>query len=439
MLSMEKKSFSVTLEKFETNNPNYKLGLHFLQPDINVPLHCTNLIKQGSDVHLHSNSRIFTIVTVQNILQKQFDRFIFIPTFNTEQTHTFDKIQVKTLMVTNNFEPSPLPADLPNLQRLHEYIKNSIKLVRSTQPADIRLTKLHSVAWKFTLMFDNQQQEIHVPYVCLVCRGDVLVNSLPTGTLSDIQHFFMKEFTSICHDKYLVPSQFMELSKKALVDAASRHSVYMYIANFFSSLVYKHIRYMTDYQATGKKDFIGINEFDNHLYSDCEDMAQASYDLMRIFRRVFPSSLSDVQNNISTLCYHVSAWLNEATLGIMQGALGEVRSKKLSNHVWAVILPKETPAVFVEGTKGDFTPNIYQHAIRFWSRDSSNIYDFFLINPDTGQYGMSINFFLSSSFPMKAINQWALKLNTTPIYRDLLFVANMQVETFNLLNYLIKH
>ena len=43
------------------------------------------------------------------------------------------------------------------------------------------------------------------------------------------------------------------------------------------------------------------------------------------------------------------------------------------------------------------------------------------------------------SFPMKAINQWALKLNTTPIYRDLLFVANMQVETFNLLNYLIKH
>jgi hypothetical protein len=440
MLSIENTSFDVTLETFQTNNPSYRLGLHFLLPDADVPLHCTNLIRKGSAVQLRSNSRIFGIITMKNTLKKTVHRFVFIPEFNTEQSHSTGYSTIKTLLTTPNFQAAPNIPSVPNFGRLKAYVQQSLNLIRKTDPVDNRITKLHSVAWDFDLLSKHGSVKVWTPYVCLVCRGDALVNNLKTSNLLDIQHFFMKEVMDICHSKNIQVSNFIQVSKMALENEQSRHAAYIYIANFFSALVHKHIKYMTDYAATGgeRKDAIGINEFDNVLYSDCEDMAQASFDLMRVFRKVFPSSKEDVKNNVSTFCYHVSAWLNEATLGIMQGAIGATRGDKLGNHVWAVILPKETPPVFVEGTKGDFTPSLYQYIIRFWTRNSSGVYDYFFINPDTGQYGMPANFFLSTHQPIKTMDTWSLKLNTTPIYRDLLFAANIQVDTFDILNYLIN-
>ncbi|OUV37678.1 MAG: hypothetical protein CBC48_00090 [bacterium TMED88] len=437
MLSIEKKSFSVTLERFKTNNPNYSLGLHFLLPDIEVPLHCSNLVKQGEQIELKSNTRIFGIVTLQHHLQKHFERFIFIPEYNKEQNHTFGSYNITTFLTTPNFESTKDILPIPNFDQLSQYVSQSLHLIKSSQPVDKRLEKIHSVSWSFDLLSSSGNVKVHVPYVCLVCRGDALVNNLKTTHLLDLQHFFMREMTNICNKATgFAPSNFIQMSKKALQDNNTLHSVYIAIANLFSSLVHKHIEYMTDYKATGKKDFVGINEFGSQLYSDCEDMAQASFDLMRVFRRLFPSSLNDV-NDVSTLCYHIAAWLNDSTLGVMQGAIGEARGA-LNNHVWAAILPKQTPPVFVDGTNGEFVPRIYQYAVRFWSRDPANIYDFFFINPDTGQYGMPANFLLSHKSPMKIIDTWSLKLNTANIYADLLFAANIQVETFNILNYLIK-
>ena len=292
MLSIEKKSFSVTLEKFQTNNPNYSLGLHFLLPDIESPLHCSNLIKSGQQINLKSNSRIFAIVTLQHHLQKHFERFIFVPTFNLEQRHSLGDYTITTLITTPNFEASAHVPPLPDFENLLQYVAQSLQLVKTSQPIDQRLSKIHSISWSFDLLSSHGNKKIHVPYVCLVCRGDALVNNLKTVHLLDMQHFFMRELTNLCNKATgVAPSTFIQMSKNALKDKNVRHSIYIAIANLFSSLIHSHIEYMTDYKATGKKDFIGINvnETDSQLYSDCEDMAQASFDLMRVFRRIFPS------------------------------------------------------------------------------------------------------------------------------------------------------
>ena len=262
-------------------------------------------MKQGEQIELKSNTRIFGIVTLQHHLQKHFERFIFIPEYNKEQNHTFGSYNITTFLTTPNFESTKDILPIPNFDQLSQYVSQSLHLIKSSQPVDKRLEKIHSVSWSFDLLSSSGNVKVHVPYVCLVCRGDALVNNLKTTHLLDLQHFFMREMTNICNKATgFAPSNFIQMSKKALQDNNTLHSVYIAIANLFSSLVHKHIEYMTDYKATGKKDFVGINEFGSQLYSDCEDMAQASFDLMRVFRRLFPSSLNDV-NDVSTLCYHI--------------------------------------------------------------------------------------------------------------------------------------
>ena len=192
----------------------------------------------------------------------------------------------------------------------------------------------------------------------------------------------------------ITPSSFLQMSKNAFQNN-DQHPIYIHIANMFSQLIHRHIKYMPDFKATGKKDSIGINIFDNLLYADCEDMAQASYDLMRVFRKIFPSQKSDLVNGATTFSYHVSAWLTNASLGIMQGVVRHQNT--LGNHIWTVIIPEESTPVFVEGTSGTFKPSMYKYIIRFWKRDKNTLHDYLLVNELKSIYGMEANMFLNST------------------------------------------
>ena len=313
-------------------------------------------------------------------------------------------------------------------------------MLKQTAAVDERLLQIHSVYWDFDFETLSKSTTVHVPYVCLVCRGDALVNRIKSSDIPTIQLFFTKQLMDISKRHSINPSTFIRMSQKALNDKGMQHAIYLHIATLFSEFVHKFINYLSDYSATGKDDSIGINEFADALYSDCEDMAQASYDLLRVFRRIFPSKRTDLRNGTTTFGYHISAWLNHARLGIMQGAVRTYPgTNQLGNHVWTVILPEESPAVFVEGTTGNFDPRLYQYGIRFWRRDSNyNLEDIFLVNKSTGKYGFPLSFLLSSENPQKLLEAWSNKTDTWQIKKELMFVANMQAETFNILKYMLN-
>ncbi len=431
-------SFDVSLEQFNVSNPNVRVAMHFLLPDEKVPLHLRGLTRQADEHNFPSNTRIFGVITAMDVLQKHVHRILFVPTFNTVQHHRFNDVVVQTLLHTNQQHEQARYDIQSTFHNLEEYIKGSLQLLRQTSASDPRLEKLHSVFWPFQLSMHDTTLKLYVPYVCLVCRGDVLVNNISKDTWNSIQQFFIKELMATCRESGINPSDFIRLSKDALLDASQQNKVYLHLANMFSMLVHKHIRYMTDYKATGLKDSVGINNFDGFLYADCEDMAQASYDLMRICRKVFPSKKHDLYNGAATFAYHVSAWLNNARLGIIQGAIGKAYDKTLHNHIWTCILPNESRPVFVEGTLGSFEPSKYRYAIRFWQRGHDRLRDYLLLNPDTHSYGVNCKLFLEHPNIQQFIESNSYQCSTSSVKNDIHFAANLQIDTFNLINYLIN-
>lgn len=435
MLSQERRSFDVSIDRLECDDPYAKVSMHFLMPESPVPLHCSNLVGPGSMLSFDVGSTVFGVLTLRRMQQQQ--RMLFVPDVN--HTQHFELSGAKIILHLSSHDSKDYRAKLrlPKIEILKDYIMHELQVLKGTQPVDKRLEKTHSVFWEFPLVAQGSHLKVYVPYSALACRGDVLVNDLTIYRLKDIQAFFLREAMGILKASGVEPSSFMQISKTAVDDQHARHGVYIHIANIFSELVHKHIKYMPDYVATGKKDYIGITEFDNYLYSDCEDMAQAAYDLMRIFRKIYPSSKSDLLRGTTTFCYHISAWLTEAQIGIVQGTIGEPRADKLGSHVWCMIQGKQCRPVFVEGTTGTFEPQIYRYAIRYWSRDASKqIRDYFLVDPKSGKYGMPASFLLSSEEDL--IEAWAYKFYTPAVHNELHFVANMQIDTFNLLNYILK-
>ena len=431
-------SFDVSLEQFDVSNPNVRVAMHFLLPDENVPLHLRGLTRLNDEHNFPSNTRIFGVITAMDVLQKYIQRILFVPTFNTVQHHRFAGVVVQTLLHTKQQHDLVHYDIQPTFHKLEKYIKESLQLLHHTPASDPRLKKLHSVFWGFQLSMHETTLTLYVPYVGLVCRGDVLVNNISKNTWNSIQQFFIKELMATCRESGINPSDFIRLSKDAMLDAKDQRKVYLHIANMFSMLVHKHIRYMTDYKATGLKDSVGINNFDGFLYADCEDMAQASYDLMRVCRKVFPSKKQDLYHGAATFAYHVSAWLNNARLGIVQGAIGKAYDKTLHNHIWTCILPNESYPVFVEGTLGSFEPSTYRYVIRFWQRGRDKLRDYLLINPHTNSYGINCKTFLEQLNMQQFIEANSYQASTSSVKNDIHFAANLQIDTFNLINYLIN-
>ena len=438
MLSIETASYDVSLETFSVSNPNIRVAIHFLMPDLDVPFHLHGFMKRGDEQTFPSNTRLFGVLTAMNVLQKKVYRMLFVPQFNTVQKHHFDNVVIETLLHTKHQHENFVYGINKMVANLNNYLKHSMQLLQQTRASDSRLAKIHSVYWSFSLAMNNTVLEMYVPYVCLVCRGDVMVNNIDKNKWISIQNFFIQELMSSSKESGIMPSEFIKISREALHDSNNQHKVYLHVANMFSMLVHKHIRYMTDYKATGLKDSIAINNFDGFLYADCEDMAQASYDLMRVCRKVFPSTKKDILNGATTFVYHVSAWLNNSQLGIIQGATGKSYDKKLGNHIWTCILPYESYPVFVEGTLGKFQPSIYRYAVRFWQRGRDRLKDYLLINSHNGNYGIDCNTFLQQKDINDFIEQNSYQSQTSSVKKDIHFAANLQIDTFNLLNYLIN-
>lgn len=438
MLSIETSSYDVSLEQLSVSNPNVRIAMHFLMPDLDIPFHLHGFTKQGEQRTFSSNTRLFGVLTVMDVLEKKVHRRLFVPQFNTIQEHRFENAIVHSLLHTT-IQHDNLAYGIENIvQNLNNYLKNAMKLLMQTPASDPRLEKIHSLCWHFPMFMNNTQLELYVPYVSLVCRGDVLVNNIDKNKWISIQTFFIKELMLTCKENGLMPSEFIKISMAALQDTNNQPKVYLHLANMFSTLVHKHVKYMTDYQATGLKDSVSINNFDGILYADCEDMAQASYDLMRVFRKVFPSQKSDLRNKATTFAYHVSAWLNNSHLGIVQGATGKAYDKKLHNHIWTCILPYESFPVFVEGTSGKFKPSTYRYLIRFWQRRHGCLKDYLLINSFNGTYGIDCNIFLQQKNINQFIEQNSFKCQTSSVIKDIHFAANLQVDTFHLLDHLIN-
>ena len=431
-------SFDVSLEQFHVSNPNIRVAMHFLLPDEAIPLHLRGLTKCSDEHTFPSNTRIFGVITAMDVLQKKVHRMLFVPTFNTVQHHRLHGDVIQTLLHTKHQHEQVRYDIQPIFHNLEAYIKNSLQILHQTPASDSRLEKLHSVFWGFQLSMHDTTLKLYVPYVCLVCRGDMMVNNISKDTWNSIQQFFIKELMTTCRESGIQPSDFVRLSKDAVDDAKDQQKVYLHIANMFSMLVHKHIRYMPDYKATGLKDSVGLNKFDGFLYADCEDMAQASYDLMRICRKIFPSKKQDLFNGAATFAYHVSAWLNNARLGIVQGAIGKAYDKTLHNHIWTCILPNESYPVFVEGTLGSFEPSKYRYVIRFWQRGRDKLRDYLLINPHTHSYGVNCKTFLERLNMQQFIEANSYQASTSSVKNDIHFAANLQIDTFNLINYLIK-
>ncbi len=437
MLSLESQSYDLTLEQLRVSNPNVRVAVHFLLPDLDVPLHLRGLTRRGEEHNFPLNARLYGVLTAMDVMKKKMHRLLFVPEFNSMQTHYIGDTSVETLLHTKQQYQQPYYG-VPNcFDALQQYITASLQVLKDIPTADPRLVRIHSVFWSFDLSMHNSTMKLYVPYVCLVCRGDVLVNHISKHRWKSIQSFFIRELMNSCKESGLMPSEFMKLSFDAVLQPGNQHKVFLHLANMFSLLVHRHIKYMTDYKATGETDAIGISNFDGMLYADCEDMAQAAYDLIRVCRKVFPSSITDLHNGATSFAYHVSAWLNDAKLGIMQGAIGKSYDRKLHNHIWCCILPKRSQAVFVEGTLGHFKPSEYQYIVRFWQRGHDKMRDYVLLSPDRA-YGMACNQFLQEQRPIDFIEENSHKCNASSLKKELHFAANLQIDTFNILNYLIK-
>ena len=94
--------------------------------------------------------------------------------------------------------------------------------------------------------------------------------------------------------------------------------------------------------------------------------------------------------------------------------------------------------MFVEGTLGRFEPATYRYAIRFWQRGHDSLRDYLLINPNTSSYGVDCNTFLQQQAIIEFIESNSYKCSTSSVKKDIHFAANLQIDTFNLLNYLIN-
>ena len=72
----------------------------------------------------------------------------------------------------------------------------------------------------------------------------------------------------------------------------------------------------------------------------------------------------------------------------------------------------------------------------FSMRNKNHIHDYLLVNNIKSIYGLDVNHFLNTTNANQLLENNSIKFNTTSVLNDLLFASNLQVETFNLINYI---
>ena len=155
MLSIETSSYDVSLEQLRVSNPNVRVAMHFLMPDLNVPFHLHGFTKQGDQRTFSSNTRLFGVLTVMDVLEKKVHRRLFVPQFNKTQEHRFENAVVHSLLHTT-IQHENLAYGIGSIvQNLNNYLKHAMKLLMQTPASDSRLEKIHSLFWQFPLFMNT--------------------------------------------------------------------------------------------------------------------------------------------------------------------------------------------------------------------------------------------------------------------------------------------
>ena len=114
--------------------------------------------------------------------------------------------------------------------------------------------------------------------------------------------------------------------------------IYEYITSLFSGVVRQYITYKQDNTATEYRDYIGIVQPNAYqAFADCEDIAQIGHDLVKIFRRLYPDI--NIHTRMTEHLPHISYWLKQCDVYMVQGSVGSAQDTFLQSHVWTMICP----------------------------------------------------------------------------------------------------
>lgn len=431
--------------KHTSNSVHGRTEIHLCFPDEKPPYHTTNVLPlhKPYNFKLHNNGCVFLIAHLYRG-GKLLHRLLLQPTFNVRGNLAVSgcsfeyEIELKAVGGTEviNF----VRCDMGAINRsLYSHIDKNYNLVTSLQPAVEVLRRKHSLKYEIEL----EGKTLYLPYVTLCTRGFVTLQNINYNKLEDYKSFFRKSLNNYFHNvKGRVPSDFVRMSQFAAKenDHTRMHSIMIQITDYFSHLMHSRIEYTSDYNATGRNDYVGINLIEGVMRADCEDIASAAYDTMRIFRKMFPATLADIATPSTTLPYHVSAWLSESRIMLCQGAVLPHKNEAQINHVWVgLLLNADVPMVVVEGTRDSVDYSKYKHLIRSWMMIGDRIQDNFMVNPNNNTYGLPMSDLVYERNARHVYDRWAKNtIDSQDVTKSILFAGSIQTETHTFMENVLK-
>lgn len=265
--------------------------------------------------------------------------------------------------------------------RLSDYTRYQLHQLEQSTPMQESLRLTHSVFYDFPF-----HPALQIPYVALAGRGKGLLHGVTHKQLEAWQSFFIRAMPQAMRECGYGTAHYLKVSREPKKSDKDFFFLYDTLAKVFSHMVSSAVQYRPDAEATFQKDYIGFNLLKGQLYGDCEDGAELLYSTLRLFRKIFPLSQEDLSRGSTSLCYHLSHWLQQCDLWLLQGAVGRAA---LDTHVWCAMFPiAGGPAHFFEST-GLPEANFYKFVVRGWQVDAQGQYkDAFLVDPHSGKYGL---------------------------------------------------
>ena len=418
--------------------------LHLIFPNALPPYNSTNVLKLNESIPFKLyGSDVFGMVHVYNADQsKLVQRFMFIPVFNVPTKLNYNNIsyQINTAKTNGPLTLAANANDLNAIEKtLEQYITNQYNYVQSLNPCNEILRRKHSLFWDLNM---NNGASIKIPYATLAMKGNNALQNISHEHINNMRSMFLKKIYN--HFKLIGknPTDFTRQSLHAYRsnDGVHKHAVMMQIADFFSSFIHSIVQYKTDYNATGKMDYVGMNSFNGTLVADCEDQATAAYNVIRLFRTIFGSRMNDVLHPATTIGYHFGAWLNDADVALFQGSVQPEKNQPQINHVWCAILSKHSPFVFVEATASSADYSKYKYLVHAWMWKQDQLFDLFFVNPHNHTYGLPLADLVYKSNTSNAYDifeHWADNRMRPEYQKQMLFAGHINTETYNIFDKVI--
>ena len=363
--------------------PQYEYRIHLIMPNQPAPFSRTKLLDISETVRVSLNKPpAFVVVHVYDKQNKLLNR-MFSPIDLTRTFLDFRNFVVHYSVETPFASHDTTGAFQAQLEAIHamllNYTEKQLRWLEQAHPLDESIRLTHSIFWEFPC-----QPKLTIPYAALAGRGKDILTGISHETLNGWQGWFMQQLPIVFHQAAVAPSEFANVSR--LGDKATDQQqfwLYNTIASVFSRLLTSRIKYAADSVATFKEDYVGFNWHNGILVGDCEDGSQATYDVLKLFREIFP--VHDPSHGATSLCYHVSHWLKKAEIWLFQGTA----SASADSHIWVSLVPPRGGMHYVEATNYNAGPNSYKHVIRAWRRSKGGGYDDVLfLDPSSGAYGI---------------------------------------------------